>query len=125
MSISISLRSPSSSMFLGEDKQAAGMLLGALRWSDENVRSRARFLNRPRNVAAKSSRLMGDDVGNDAGHDIGLAVDDDDALPPDEVEEVGVGNLIGKVVRWREQRDVFRNGAANADIDTARRNGRD
>jgi hypothetical protein len=22
-------------MFLGEDKQAAGMLLGALRWSDE------------------------------------------------------------------------------------------
>ena len=51
---------------------------------------------------------MGDDVGNDAGHDVGLAVDDDDALPPDEIEEVSVRDLIGKVVRRREQRDVFR-----------------
>ena len=100
-------------------------MLGALRWSDEITSSRARFLNRPRNVAAKSSRLMGDDVGNDAGHDIGLAVDDDDALPPDEIEEVGVGDLIGKVLWRREQRDVFRNGPANADIDAACRNGGD
>ena len=68
---------------------------------------------------------MGDDVGNDAGHDIGLAVNDDDALPPDEIEKVGVGHLIGKVVWRREQRDVLRNGPANADIDAARWNGRD
>ena len=68
-------------------------MLGALRWSVEITSgARARFLNRPSKCSVEASTLMGDDVGNDAGHDIGLAVNDDDALPPDEIKKVGVSD---------------------------------
>jgi hypothetical protein len=43
--------------------------------------------------------LMGEHIGNDRIHDIRLAVNDDDVLAPDEIEEVRVGDLADKVVR--------------------------
>jgi len=65
---------------------------------------------------------MGEDVGDDGTHDVGLAVDDHDILPPHEVREVRIGDLADKVVRRRKQRDIIGDRAADADIDAARRN---
>ena len=70
------------------------------------------------------SILMGEHVGNDRTHDIGLAVDDDHVLTPHEVGEVGIGDLAHEIVRRRKQRDAVGNRAADADIDAARWNRR-
>ena len=68
---------------------------------------------------------MGEHVGNDRAHDIGLAVDDDDVLTRHEVKKSGSETWLTKVVRRRKQRDAVGNRAADADIDAARWNRRD
>jgi hypothetical protein len=59
---------------------------------------------------------MGEHVGNDGTHDVGLAVDDHDILPPHEVREVRIRDLADKVVRQRKQRDIVGDRAADADM---------